>query len=442
MTSDFNLRYTVADGLVCSEIIKTFQARILAMPPQVDVPDFYGENELLSTVSPFDVEGLDLPLDLTDDTSLSPSKIALAEDEFQESLDMIGENKIRLARKFMIEEDNDFRWLLRRVETAAGLMITGSTEARLRNELVELVGGNEDVTLDLGWDPMKFMSEQYSLYNAVKCRLQEVICLCGAGDVVEAQSCGDYVDKMWPKLGQRLLDLTSSAMESGHITFEGCISFSWLDDGFLLMFIGVLHDDLPIQIEINCARSSTSVRLRGDTSTIVESGTFFIWLSTAVRAAPEEKMAYCTPEIQLVDAANCKVTYHLSRLSHSASQTCWQEMFRNPVVAHGYPIAPRQDEEQGLGIPFSMMAILAQTPFVTSFQGATILKGFSTILSLTQRAGAAFTWHFLIDRQRQRMTYSEGLSVTELRQEVGEHELQMGRHFVGWTPCVEMLAGK
>jgi hypothetical protein len=89
-----------------------------------------------------------------------------------------------------------------------------------------------------------------------------------------------------------------------------------------------------------------------------------------------------------------------------------------------------------------MMAILAQTPFATRFEGATMLKGFSTILSLVKRAGTSFTWHFLVDQQRKRMPYSEGLKVTELQQEIGQHDLQMGRHFVGWTPCVDMLAGK
>lgn len=93
-------------------------------------------------------------------------------------------------------------------------------------------------------------------------------------------------------------------------------------------------------------------------------------------------------------------------------------------------------------MPLSMMTVLAQTPFATSFEGATMLKGFSTILSLTKRAGESFTWHFLIDQQCKRMPYGEGLKVTDLRQAVEGHDLEMGRHFVGWTPCVDTLAGE
>jgi hypothetical protein len=117
-------------------------------------------------------------------------------------------------------------------------------------------------------------------------------------------------------------------------------------------------------------------------------------------------------------------------------------MFRNPVIAEGYPITPRSTGEQGLEVSFPMMATLAQTPYLTCFGGATILKGFSTILSLTKRAGSSFTWHFLIDQQRRRMPYNEGLSATEVREHVAESDLQSGRHFVGWTPCIDLLAGK
>jgi hypothetical protein len=117
-------------------------------------------------------------------------------------------------------------------------------------------------------------------------------------------------------------------------------------------------------------------------------------------------------------------------------------MFRNPVIAEGYPITPRSTGEQGLEVSFPMMATLAQTPYLTCFGGASILKGFSTILSLTKRAGSSFTWHFLIDQQRRRMPYNEGLNVTEVREQIAECDLQSGRHFVGWTPCIDVLAGK
>lgn len=197
-----------------------------------------------------------------------------------------------------------------------------------------------------------------------------------------------------------------------------------------------------MEIEVTLTEAGTLVRLRGDVPALIESSTFIVWLSTAVRAAPEGCLAYCRPEIFQVDNASWKITHRYPESSREPKMTCWHKMFRNPVIAEGYTIAPRSMSEKGVEMSFSMMAILAQTPFVTCFEGTTMLKGFSTILSLTERASASFVWHFLIDQHRKRMPYDEGLRITGLRQEIHEQDLQRGRHFVGWTPCVDMLAGK
>jgi hypothetical protein len=59
-----------------------------------------------------------------------------------------------------------------------------------------------------------------------------------------------------------------------------------------------------------------------------------------------------------------------------------------------------------------------------------------------KETGKSFVWHFLIDRDRERMTYNKGLGATALRTEVEEVHLQAGRHFVGWTRNVDVLAGR
>jgi len=189
------------------------------------------------------------------------------------------------------------------------------------------------------------------------------------------------------------------------------------------------------------APANTSIWLSGDGPALYESSSFLIWLSTAVRAAPLDEIAYCTPEIQRVGTADCKVDYSYEYPSVRPQAACWYGMVRNPVIAKGYPVTPRSPGEQGLELTFNMMTVLAQTPYLALFEGATMLKGFSTILSLIKQAGTSFTWHFLIDRHRRRIPYMEGLEVTEMRLEVEESDLQAGRHFVGWSPCVDIIAG-
>ena len=203
------------------------------MPTQAGVPEVDEKIAILSGFSEVDVQSHDPVLELTDvgiveltpseSDMIPPERDTLAGDGNGKSFDIIGETRIRLARKFMIEEGDDFQWLLRRLKIAAGLMTTGSTETIIRDELVELVGSNREFTLDLDWDPVEFMNEQYTLYKATKCRLQEVICLCGAGDQVQALSCEGYASKMWPHLGPMLLDITSQAMEAAIGTYKGGI---------------------------------------------------------------------------------------------------------------------------------------------------------------------------------------------------------------------------
>lgn len=211
------------------------------MPTQAGVPGLYEKMDLLSNVLQLDHQYHDPMPDLTDinpenpdmnptDIDLfSPKKDALVEEEIGKYIDIIGETKIHLARKFMIEGGKDFQWLLHRLENAAGLMTTGTTETEVRNELLELIGSNLEFTLDLDWDPVEFMNEQYRLYNAMECRLQEVICLCGAGDEVQALSCGDYASKMWPHFGPALLDITSQAMDAATGSYKGGVYRIYFD---------------------------------------------------------------------------------------------------------------------------------------------------------------------------------------------------------------------
>ena len=211
------------------------------MPTQAGVPEVDEKIAILSGFSEVDVQSHDPVLELTDvgiveltpseSDMIPPERDTLAGDGNGKSFDIIGETRIRLARKFMIEEGDDFQWLLRRLKIAAGLMTTGSTETIIRDELVELVGSNREFTLDLDWDPVEFMNEQYTLYKATKCRLQEVICLCGAGDQVQALSCEGYASKMWPHLGPTLLDITSQAMamDAAIGTYKGGIYCTLFD---------------------------------------------------------------------------------------------------------------------------------------------------------------------------------------------------------------------
>jgi hypothetical protein len=179
--------------------------------------------ELLSKVSHPDmsVDDDSEGIYLTEDEIFVPKPRVDLEDEAEQAFDISGAEEIDLARTFMIHGGNDFKWLLRRIRTAAGLMTTGTTEARIRNEMLEIIGSNSEFTLDIDWSPVNFMTEQYS---TIECGLQDVICLCGTGDDVEALSCGEYADKTWPGLGLKLLEYVSDAVGISAGTNRGNVS--------------------------------------------------------------------------------------------------------------------------------------------------------------------------------------------------------------------------
>jgi hypothetical protein len=222
-----------------SMIAKTFQDEIHAMPTRTGVPGLHEKIELLSKASRSNIRyddavfgsaQDDVMLDLANGNETAPEVESYPEDETEMSFDVIGKERVRHAQAFMIDSGNDFQWLLKQMETAAGMMTTGATEAHIRHHLVDLIDCNPEVTLDLAWSPVEFMAVQYKFFNGVECRLQEVICFCGAGEDVQALSCEDYTNKLWPELCLALLEYISNVVNHGAGTYKGksklCLPFS------------------------------------------------------------------------------------------------------------------------------------------------------------------------------------------------------------------------
>jgi len=208
----------------------SFKDEIHAMPTRAGVPELHEKIEILSKVSQSntqDDDALDRELhdnfmpDLAESDESAPQGGFDAEDGTEVSFNIVGKERIRLAQAFMIESGTDFQWLLQQMETAAGMMTTGSTEAHIRNHLVDLIDHNTGIRLELNWSPVEFLTDQYRSFSGVECRLQEVICFCGADNDVQALSCEDYARKLWPELCLSLLEYISSAIDRGVGTYKG-----------------------------------------------------------------------------------------------------------------------------------------------------------------------------------------------------------------------------
>lgn len=193
---------------------------------------------------------------------------------------------------------------------------------------------------------------------------------------------------------------------------------------------------------------------------MIELGEQLIWLGSALRSSPsQDLLAYCIPQIQAsttvaitedVPIANARfrVTYALKVAelpSYANDGHCWFSMFRNPVVAWGYPIPARDHDAPGLEIPLDMMAALIEARYTSQINGTTLIKGFSAALLPTLVTTRLVYWHHIYQGDGSRITHFDERLV-DIR-EASPTSLSLStlgnvRHVVGWSTVVHRYAGK
>lgn len=189
----------------------------------------------------------------------------------------------------------------------------------------------------------------------------------------------------------------------------------------------------------------------GIPDTIVEVGEVFAWMTAALRSAPGNEVTIVIPSLTTTTKANeemiCMVQdHHPARRTLSDGQ-CWQDLFRNPVVVHGFPVRRRPGEEPGLEIPLSTLATLIQTRRVTLFNDRALLKGFCTMLVPTQYAEGTVFWHVLFNEDGSRISFADGrvpdvAGAFDLKMTLNIRNIETVRHIVGWCARVKSNAGK
>jgi hypothetical protein len=118
---------------------------------------------------------------------------------------------------------------------------------------------------------------------------------------------------------------------------------------------------------------------------------------------------------------------------------CWHALFKNPVVAEGFPIARRPSLKIGLEIPLAMMAILAGTSHAHTFGKSVFLKGFSTMLVPTGSDGNFVLWHLISSKDGSRISYNDGVELGNGKTQL--LDLKSSRHILGWCSTMKFLVG-
>ena len=104
------------------------------------------------------------------------------------------------------------------------------------------------------------------------------------------------------------------------------------------------------------------------------------WLSAVFRIPNEGKFArsdFIICETPDFNVFNLKLP-QLQDIE-AIPQACWHPLFLNGVLAHGFPIKPR-DGEVGVELPFEAMTFFAGIIGPMEYKRGLVLKGFSTII--------------------------------------------------------------
>ncbi|KAK5713359.1 hypothetical protein LTR17_017604 [Elasticomyces elasticus] len=362
---------------------------------------------------------------------------------------------LKRARLFLLES-REFTWLIRRVISASETMTTGLESCALRSQLFctePLLPEMVHVSLD--WDPIQFVRDQYP--EAHETSLGSSITYIGSDDLVEAIGCEEYIERTWPFHGNLVLSCVERAMETEGK--EATVHAS-KESGFTV-------------IQIVISAGTTRATIRGDLIGVSEAVEALAWLGAACRAAPGScKVMYCSPCLmRLEQAGTFRVSYEVSRMSvepmqetfnnratleamirpqasgflsggtAAASAHCWRTLVRNPVVARGYPIARRHQDEEGLEMSLNVMATLAQAYRATVFDGVLVLKGFCTMLVAAARVGQSVLWHYLSGPNGRPVCYSTVSKVCAHPGSIGMEGLDSQRHFLGWAQCATTQIG-
>jgi nucleoside phosphorylase len=295
----------------------------------------------------------------------------------------------------------------------------------------------------VNWDPITFLiTQEYTQQPADA--FETAITLTGSNRTAQAVTCGRYLCQTWPSSGEHIMALIKGLVRGG----------------FDVPQSRILPDGTEVVAELQGAPGDSSSMLyaevTGTAYSIIEAVEQLAWLGAALRSSPiDSGVAYCRPvvdcsrevqgesETEWRAEHHCKIDY-IFRTEEDTEENgltdfngqCWHHLFRNPVVVEGYPI-PRRPESTaavGLEIPLNMMAGLAQAHRISTFNGWTVLKGWSTLLVPTEQNDGLVFWHLKHRPDGERISFRECENFSPIKASIPA--LEKARHVLGW--CTEM----
>ncbi|KAK3640062.1 hypothetical protein LTR56_012037 [Elasticomyces elasticus] len=356
----------------------------------------------------------------------------------------LAEHDVEQAREFLFRSAH-FSWLLGRITVASRTMSTGPQFGTFRDSLLSYLPRLvEPVEVEVDWNPVEFLSQQYAKGSSAT--IATVITYCGAGDMIEATSCEDYTHRMWPTYGPSTLSCVEEAVRTS-IDLEADTEVFW---------------DIPaVMLSVSAEAGKIVARVEGDLVAKTEILEILAWLGAACRASPHPDHAiYCSP-LLFQGSENSRIGYKTTGLSDGMAACaqadvpnrewntlpqaqytyCWSQLVRNPAIVLGYPVSRRHNDEKGLEIDLGLMTHLAKAHRIITVDGLLMLKSFCSMFVAVAETGTSVSWHYLLGANHCPVSYSEARRYCKLLTPVKVGMLPHARHFVGLVQSATILAG-
>ncbi|GES61167.1 Pfs domain protein [Aspergillus terreus] len=306
--------------------------------------------------------------------------------------------------------------------------------------------------MQMNWDPVAFYIQQGYTENP-KDAIERAITLTGSRESTQAVTCSEYMSQTWPSTGANILELVTSLASSEYN--RQSVSANHETDHHVV----VLPDGTMVQAfrspHYTQEASVVWIKVSGLADSIAEVGEQLAWLGSALRSSPADSgIAYCRPFVKRSDDMAVpkdlgsnplhifEIDFDIQMQEGATEGTdghCWHGLFRNPVVAEGYPTPRRPEPDPGLEIPLHILAGLTQARRANNFDGKTVLKGFSVMLIPTKFSNDIIMWHMLHANNDKRVSYRETESFAFIK--LSGTDLDNSRHILGWCSGMKLYAG-
>ncbi|KAL6866794.1 hypothetical protein J3F83DRAFT_741196 [Trichoderma novae-zelandiae] len=360
-----------------------------------------------------------------------------------------------------------FEWVIEELRRELSPSPTGQyTLQKLTSDILKGLSKDQEIshkhpskpsklTFEVECDIFAYMEDQGYAMDADEV-LPRAITLTGSSTNAQALTIRQYVSQTWPTIKCRLVEVIQTALRA--YKASGYDAASPFQNSSKCIFA-----DVGMEVRVSIGEKMVNVEAVGTARSIADIGGQLGWLATTLSTSHLKRVvSFCHPEISGFSAQPkedgfdstfiCRInteTEHLRDNSQgintetepsrdnlpSINGRCWYRLFNNPVVVTGYPIKARIGSivAAGLELPFDMMATLSECRFLTTWEGKTVIKGFSAMLIATKAQDNIILWHLLVSELGKRLSYGDdrvpkGISIAP-------ETLSDSRHVLGW--CAE-----